>query len=474
MRFVILLRISHGLSDRSNKRLCLGQPLFILNFLRSVLMRRTLRRGFTIIELLVVIAIIGILAGLLLPAINQAREAARRISCNSNIRQMGLALLTYDEKYRRFPTSNSPWGARNVAAEGEANAARRPNESWRAERYSGIVGLLPFMDQQPLYEKIHNGMIAKAEGPGGDYGPWYFGPYGFTRNGAPPMTGTGYANIKAWPDNEQDLYPWDYAYPPNRTQVGLLKCPSDPTRTTGHARINYGFCYADGIVGQNGGSRDNAQVRGCFQKFLPFSTSSVTDGGSNTIAFGELGNPASNDVGFFGTAKVTLIDAQVQGRTHYELPLQDENKALGIDVLACQKKAVAGRYVGQQTLASNRGQRWLDQLTCFTGFNTIIGPNGAACTPSNKDWGEGDGIYTASSYHYGGAHVVMFDGRTVFISDSINVSDPMGSGSDTSTYYAPGHNGGTTTGNWSAPSPFGVWGALGTARAGESTIEAVN
>ena len=95
-----------------------------------------LRAGFTLVELLVVIAIIGILVALLLPAVQAAREAARRMQCTNNQKQVGLALHSYHDVYKKLPPriGGSYW-----------------TNNWTP---SGIMRLLPFIEQDPLYQQI--------------------------------------------------------------------------------------------------------------------------------------------------------------------------------------------------------------------------------------------------------------------------------------------------------------------------------
>ncbi|MBP88844.1 MAG: prepilin-type cleavage/methylation domain-containing protein, partial [Planctomycetaceae bacterium] len=104
---------------------------------------RTLRLGFTLIELLAVITIIGIMIALLLPAVQQTREAARRTSCKNNLKQIGLALQLYHDTWQTLPPG---WLARDPAT-GRADPEGEPGWGWAAR-------ILPFLEQDPLFNQL--------------------------------------------------------------------------------------------------------------------------------------------------------------------------------------------------------------------------------------------------------------------------------------------------------------------------------
>lgn len=184
-----------------------------------------IRPGFTLIELLVVIAVIAILIALLLPAVQQAREAARRTQCQNHLKQICLALHNYESAHRTFPPGTLGW-------------------PWV---FSAQAQLLPFVDQAAVRNLLD-----------------------FTR---PPLTFGG-----AFPDaaaNESAA----------RTRISLFLCPSDAEGVEGSdfGGISYPACTGSGLV--NNGSSANADGVIFARSNVRFSD--ITDGTSVTAAFGE-------------------------------------------------------------------------------------------------------------------------------------------------------------------------------------------
>jgi prepilin-type N-terminal cleavage/methylation domain-containing protein len=429
-------------------------------------MKRSFKRGFTLVELLVVIAIIGILAGLLLPAIQQAREAARRMSCSSNIRQFGIALLNYEYSYKLLPALAAGFGYANPSS-GTTNTVGAQAGGW-----TGVIGLLPMMEQQAVYNKIDSGFTQRV---GASATVMQVGPYGQQLGaGTPPVaTTTWYA-------------PWSGDYSPNRTQVGFMRCPSDPGRlnpstATSLARTNYLFCLGDGIIGADSGDLNNESTRGAFPRAMQLTLASVTDGTSNTMMFGEIASFGSAN----GFSHSIAVNPKVQGLAIEGVATQAVTAAGGsaqtsVNVLDCKSRGRGGIYptTGSTTrFTSTSGMAWLRAGTAWNGYHAILGPNSPSCytgtgvAAPNYPGESSLSIRTSGSYHFGGAHVVTFDNSVKFIPNEIDTSNSQ-PGATAADYIAPGRawNGSTMwdqTTNWNSPSPFGVWGALGTRGAGD-------
>ena len=125
------------------------------------------RTGFTLVELLVVIAIIGILVALLLPAVSAAREAARKMSCSNNLKQIGLAMRTYHNTYGALPHNGVYFWTR----------MSKNGQTWVGSSKGGVFAkLLPFLEQDPLYNQLNmviSGRKNRSIAPfGGSYNNW--------------------------------------------------------------------------------------------------------------------------------------------------------------------------------------------------------------------------------------------------------------------------------------------------------------
>ncbi len=358
--------------------------------------------GFTLVELLVVIAIIGILIALLLPAVQAAREAARRAQCSNNLKQIGLALHNYHDTNKVFCFGE---GGTNGGGCGPSNCYR----------ISGWTRLLPFMEQQPLYDTISS-QFTSANGT--VYSAW--GPH-------------------PWESNQ---------YTPWYTQVEGLLCPSDPNGTMerpgqDRGKNNYVLSRGDLIRSNRApwDQRRKSRSRGPFTHRLHMAIRDITDGTSNTIAGSE------RCIADYTRGVKTSVARNLGGQL-------DDNPYL------CLAQVDANNENTSSVATGWSGTRWCDGIPTFTGMTTVLPPNGPTCIQASWDgeWG----IFTPSSYHPGGVMVGMLDGSVRFISETIDAGDPTlpSPGSDTL-----GHD---TVG---IPSPYGVWGALGSRKGGETVSQ---
>lgn len=341
-------------------------------------------RGFTLIELLVVIAIIGVLVGLLLPAVQKVREAANRMKCSNNLKQMGLACHNYASTYGPFMYAGE--GSNNAVTGTAFNndlvngAAPPPGTPY----HSAFTYMLPYIEQDNIYKQI-------------DQNQYYNAPSATMPN-----------HLAAF----QQVVP-------------TFICPSYPFEnkdSMGYGYVDYGpTVYTDIVVfaGQGGstrpvGMRDptHARQRGAMDN-QSAGPGSISDGTSNTILIAEdaarreayVTNPNYIDPAYqLGIA----VDPNIQGQpfqTRRFWRWGEQDSGFGVS--------------GDPTPTSNGP---LNQTT--TGFkivnNNFVSP--ATDGPATCNWklvnncGANDELF---SFHTGGANVVYCDGHVSFMRESI-------------------------------------------------------
>ncbi|MDR3198007.1 MAG: DUF1559 domain-containing protein [Planctomycetaceae bacterium] len=370
--------------------------------------------AFTLVELLVVIGIIGVLIALLLPAVQAARESARRAWCANNLKQIGLAAHNYHTAQNSFPPAIG--GPTLINAKDE-----------EVKPLSIFVPLLPYLEQQAIYDDVYKpGQVAPNDNSideDEDQGTiWALdvrnflcpSDYGSKKS----ETGT---NITGKTNYVVSIGDWaDARLPPNisGTSVILLR-----------------FINPRGFVSATQIALDEPSITR--------QINDITDGTSNTIAFGEvlIATEEEKKIPNIGTYRdSTIVGSGIRS-----------NVLANTTPGNCYDKIVNGEYTTPYNkIKAQKGKKWAHGLPLLTSFSTLIPPNGPSCR-TDEDQRESRVFNAAASRHRGGVNSVLADGSVKFISETIDTGKLR--------------NGAKLV--KSGASEFGVWGALGSINGGD-------
>ncbi len=361
--------------------------------------------GFTLVELLVVIAIIGILIALLLPAVQAAREAARRMQCTNNLKQIGIAMHNYHDVTGSLPPCSM----------GNLNSTR----TWGLTSFHMI--LMPFCENQARYDS-------------------YVG------------YGKSHYVSTTYPQGDYPSYE-DGAVDALKNVVSHLSCPSDANamRPSYYGSSNLTPTSYCGSMGDSlYQTIENDQNRRAFfgggrsfeGNILYNTMASLTDGTSNTIAVCEMVNSGQSTSREVKTG-IVMSRWGNSGSPHYP------NYCLGV-LDTTSPRFISTTYSVHGNTRGNRAY-YANRSVLF--FQTVLPPNSPTCLNGTAHYS--NVLASASSNHSGGVNAVFGDGSVHFISETINC------GSELNSRETDPHSTG-------GKSPFGVWGAYGSINGGET------
>jgi prepilin-type N-terminal cleavage/methylation domain-containing protein/prepilin-type processing-associated H-X9-DG protein len=343
------------------------------------------RGGFTLIELLVVIFIIAILIALLLPAVHAAREAARRVQCTHNMKQLGLALLNYESANGAYPAAYGTGSAQVGWTVG----------TWGS--WSPQAQLLNYFEQTPVYNSINFSLVSSSNGLN-------FNQFQLTAI---------------------------------LTRIPSLLCPSSPLPTAAYGTPLPGNNYFASVGSTLNWVGNSNRVNGIFMfgggadangrpdtTAPPIGLRDVTDGTSNTIAFGEW------RIGDFDNNKLS-VPQDVINLVPYPGDTWGPQAVMPAGAPAFQQwlNLCAGSAPGSITHGSANweynqsylGSRWQQGMFGYTLGNTLLAPNPNYPNCRTCTWlGDFDcpGMYGMSSFHPGGGNVAFADGSVHFLKSS--------------------------------------------------------
>ena len=326
---------------------------------------RTFRRAFTLIELLVVISIIGVLVGLLLPAVQQAREAARRAQCVNNLKQIGLAMHNYVSTFGVLPFGKG--GSYDMSVPGTPMYAR-----WSANSQ-----LLIYLEQGNLFNAINFNLPPETPG----------------MEGALPF-------MPAFENPDRANSTW------SRIKVATFLCPSDPEESADWPGGNnyYGNqqTWACDLSETNPSSlAPNEKIQGIFYFGSRVKPADVTDGLSQTAFFSEKlkGNGVPDP-----RSDMVVIPNQSSLNATYQTCMA-----------VTPQTAVP--------LTSKQGASWVMGEMCCTTYNHVAPPNSRTCSGVGFPGSMANMSMQVppSSQHPGGANLLMGDGSVHFVKNGIDL-----------------------------------------------------
>jgi prepilin-type N-terminal cleavage/methylation domain-containing protein/prepilin-type processing-associated H-X9-DG protein len=366
----------------------------------------TRRGGFTLIELLVVIAIIAVLIALLLPAVQAAREAARRAQCVNNLKQIGLALHNYISVNDTLPPGGFPaW---------VAESSKWINNG----DFGAHVRLLPFLEQQTLYNAA-NFTVAAFNSTTGDLINHTIHATRLSAFLCPSST------APSWIIEGTNTQLEDIVATGNNYFASLGSSLEFDASFTG-GPPNGLFAY-QGATNQGTAASNTTVLSPAGSR--PPTLAAITDGTSNTIAFGEWKTGTGNlnqvtipqDIIFLGQYPPGVT----RGTAGMSMPAGAS--ALQQWLPLCTAAAPTNRQGKTATI----GEDWIIAIIGYTLGNVVTPPNPKSpnCDVNGTGTLANPGVFGLSSFHSGGANVLLADGSVKLLKDSINTNVLWGLGS---------------------------------------------